>query len=193
MMTLCVKSRRFIAISRSWAREMRLVLGCLGRILDTRHRARGLISILLLVSLVVGTFGAFPAIAAAESQEQQEELTGDEQELVAIGRQVPAYGGMYVDEETQRLYVWLTDDGPSLESAVQRILSTPGYSDLAELTPVALPAQHSFTQLCLARANGRRAIHRRRGFYRHRRSIQPPDRRGSGSQRPWPGRARPAD
>ena len=73
MMTLCVKSRRFIAISRPWAREMRLVLGCLGRILDTRHRARGLISILLLMGLVVGTFGAFPAIAAAESQEQQEE------------------------------------------------------------------------------------------------------------------------
>jgi len=54
---------------------------------------------------------------------------------------------MYVDEETQSLYVWLTDDGRSLAPAVQRILSTPGYSDLAELTPVALPAQYSFTQL----------------------------------------------
>lgn len=88
----------------------------------------------------MGALSASPLVAAAE------EPTDDEV-LVRIAQRVPTFGGFYVDEDTQKLYVWLTDQGQSLSAAVEAILSTRGYSDLAHLTPVALAAKYSFTQL----------------------------------------------
>lgn len=108
---------------------------------ESRYRAFWFSAkVFLLVGLVTGALSASPLVAAAEDP------TGDE-ELVRIAQQVPTFGGFYVDEDNQKLYVWLTDQGQSLPAAVEAILSTRGYSDLAHLTPVALAAQYSFMQL----------------------------------------------
>jgi len=119
-----------------------LAANCPGRVIsESRYRAFWFVTkVSLLVGLVTAALSASPLVAAAE------EPAGDE-ELVRIAQQVPTFGGFYVDEDTQKLYVWLTDQGQSLPAAVQAILNTRGYSDLAHLTPVALAAQYSFTQL----------------------------------------------
>lgn len=69
---------------------------------------------------------------------------GDDQ-YASIAKRVPAFGGFYVDGSA--LNVWLTDDGRSLDAAVQEILSLPDHHGLADLTPAALPAKYSYMQL----------------------------------------------
>lgn len=100
-----------------------------------------LISALLLVMSSASALPR-PVHAASECDSNYDDPDG---ELAAIAKRVPAFGGFYVDGSS--LNVWLTDDGESLEEAVQEILSIYGYHDLADLTPTALPAKYSFMQL----------------------------------------------
>ncbi len=67
--------------------------------------------------------------------------------LASVGEQVPAFGGMYVDEGSGNLYIWLTDQGQSLSSAARALQGVLGDRSLAGLTPVALPAKYTFIQL----------------------------------------------
>jgi len=103
-----------------------------------------LAAILLLTSSISAVATSGPVHAAAECRVNEDEPIEDDQ-LASIAKRVPAFGGFYVDGSS--LNVWLTDDGESLDAAVQEILSLPGHDDLADLTPVALRARYSFTQL----------------------------------------------
>lgn len=108
------------------------------------------LALFLLMSSVVTPAGAASLQATSAGQmtnyAQQGEPTQDDL-FAMVAQQVPAFGGMYVDEDTQTLYVWLTDQGQSLAAAVQALQSTFGSQILNEFTPVALPAQYGFTQL----------------------------------------------
>ncbi len=46
--------------------------------------------------------------------------------LASVGEQVPAFGGMYVDEGSGNLYIWLTDQGQSLSSAARALQGALG-------------------------------------------------------------------
>lgn len=98
-------------------------------------------ALVVLLSSIFALAAAGPVHAAAECQLGDEDPDG---ELASIATRVSAFGGFYHDGSS--LYVWLTDHGESLDAAVQEILSLPVHG-LADLTPVALPAKYSFTQL----------------------------------------------
>jgi len=69
----------------------------------------------------------------------------EEWPLSSIAREVPTFGGMYVDRPT--LYVWLTDGGQSLDAAVEAIRRNWPTDKFENFTPVALRAKYSFLQL----------------------------------------------
>lgn len=109
----------------------------------TRRVSFSLITTLVVVlSSILALATAGPAHSAAECQVT--DAPGDDQ-YASIAKRVQAFGGFYVDGSA--LNVWLTDGGESLDAAVQEILSLPGHSDLADLTPVALRGRYSFLQL----------------------------------------------
>jgi hypothetical protein len=102
-----------------------------------------------LPALAGATFLLLTCIASAVANAghgrcQVSDEPGDDQ-YASIAKRVPAFGGFYVDGSS--LNVWLTDDGESLDAAVQEILSLPEHHGLADLTPEALPARYSFLQL----------------------------------------------
>jgi len=119
------------------------IMDCPPPVRILRSVAFWLISALFLVSSASALAASGPVHAAAECRVDENE-PGDDQ-LASIAKRVPAFGGFYVDGSA--LNVWLTDDGESLDAAVQEILSLPDHHGLADLTPTALPAQYSYTQL----------------------------------------------
>jgi hypothetical protein len=90
---------------------------------------------------------ASASLARAESPGTSPPDQTSDDLLASVAGQVPAFGGMYVDESAGKLYIWLTDQGQSLTAADQALQSVLGDPTLASLTPVALAATYSFTQL----------------------------------------------
>lgn len=68
--------------------------------------------------------------------------------LAVVAQRVPGFGGVYMDEDTRELFVWLTNPSQQAASAAQpHIVEIIGDPELAELTPVPLQAEYEFTQL----------------------------------------------
>jgi hypothetical protein len=72
---------------------------------------------------------------------------GSEEPFAGVARQVPEFGGAYVDEGARRLYIWLTDTSDSIlrqaRSAVLDVLS----GEFAAYQAIALQAKYSFLEL----------------------------------------------
>src|SRR5258706_4541299 len=74
-------------------------------------------------------------------------MTIDDQ-FAEVGRRVPAFGGVFVDDDT--LYVYLTDASPSASpviAATQTLRDVIGPQLVARIKVQALPATYSFVQL----------------------------------------------
>jgi len=129
------------ANGRALVEGMRVgVAVCLLRSARSQFVRATIVALCSLVS-VVGVSSAHAASGASPSIGTTDDL------LASVGEQVPAFGGMYVDEGSGNLYIWLTDQGQSLSSAARALQGVLGDRSLAGLTPVALPAKYTFIQL----------------------------------------------
>jgi hypothetical protein len=102
------------------------------------------------VGVVVGTaLSLVPSIAEAGTSPPgllaHEDGNHTTDELLAeVGRQVPTFGGMYVDGG--QLVILLTDDGESLAAAADALRAIETL-DVAGMTPVFARADYSWVQL----------------------------------------------
>jgi len=91
----------------------------------------------LLVSILSFAGGFTSALATQHSQEP----------LAGVAQQIPEFGGAYVDRDTAKLYIWLTDPGESVvrraHDAVNEVLG----AEIGSYHAVVLPAKYSFLQL----------------------------------------------
>jgi hypothetical protein len=114
----------------------------------TRVRLFAVVSLILLATGTAGSVSAHASFALTSDVPPPPIGNQTIDDLLAsVAASVPAFGGMYVDEGTGTLHIWLTDQGQSLAAADQAIQSVLGDPTLAAFTPVAESARYSFTQL----------------------------------------------
>ncbi len=108
------------ANGRALVEGMRVgVAVCLLRSARSQFVRATIVALCSLVS-VVGVSSAHAASGASPSIGTTDDL------LASVGEQVPAFGGMYVDEGSGNLYIWLTDQGQSLSSAARALQGGTG-------------------------------------------------------------------
>ena len=101
------------------------------------HRS---LSVLVAVALQLAT-------GAALASQDPDEGTYDDQ-LAEIAERVPAFCGVWVDEEAGELMICLTDGGESLAAARAEVLELVEEDpEIAELTPVAVRGRYGWLEL----------------------------------------------
>lgn len=117
-------------------------LGIIGSI---RRAKRGLLLVALGSTFVVAPLQHPAGTQPADRGGSRSNRTLDDL-FAEVGARVPAFGGMYVDEERAELRIQMAGSGSAAEAqrAVAEILDDPS---LGKLRAVSVPAEYTFAQL----------------------------------------------
>ncbi len=112
---------------------------------------RKLMQLIALLAIVVSGGGLLPQSVGAEPAEdptarRKPKLIDDQ--LAEVATQVPAFGGMFVDEENGILYVYMRDHGPEVATTAEAaIMAVFDRESLPQANIQALPGQYGFLEL----------------------------------------------
>ena len=101
----------------------------------------------LVFSLLFGRLVAKLSGLAKEPSGEQPTVTTINDVFAQVGRKAPGFGGMFIDEEKDKLYVYMVDAGPESSAIVDKAindvfgLNRPSASHLE-----ILQGQYSFLQ-----------------------------------------------
>jgi hypothetical protein len=91
--------------------------------------------------------GPAQAMPVAQPVEQAPRVPADRNQLIAAATvDVAGFGGAFADRDTGTLHVWLTEPAPARAADARDALATLDRA-VADLEPVARPADYTFTQL----------------------------------------------